>query len=145
MERESWHTSDSVEAYWYPATSVLLVIYKGTLLPEATTTAYKIGMDVIAKYGAERLRGIIGDFTGVTYFPNANLSVANSQSKRVNKSENLSHVAVALLVSTLMQERFVWLTAQINGTDYRSKIVYSMEQAFAFIDDYRKSYDVVEE
>lgn len=145
MERELLHASDNIDGYWYPTVRVLLVIYKGELLPESTFTAYKIGGEIMAKYGVHQLRGIIGDFSRVTHFPNANLTVVHNQSKRLNQSQDLSHIAVALLVSTLMQERFVWMTAKTNGTTYRSKIVRSMEEAFAYIDDYRKTFDTVEE
>lgn len=145
MERELLHTSDNIDAYWYPTARVLLIIYKGELVPESTFTAYKLGGEIMAKYGVQQLRGVIGDFSRVTRFPNANLTVAHHQSKRLNQSQDLSHVAVALLVSTLMQEKFVWMTAKTNGTDYRSKIVRSMKDAFDYIDTYRKSFDAIQE
>lgn len=143
MNREILHEDKKVDAYWLPEPGVLHVAYKGELLPESTLIAYKLGGDLLAKYGNDgsRYRGVIGDFRQVVKFPNSNIVITRGQSQKVNTEYDLSRLAISLLVTNLLQERFVKMTNEVSGTTYRSKIVHTFKDALDFIETYRKTFE----
>jgi hypothetical protein len=141
MEYEVLRETEHLVAHWYPKRGLLHAMFIGELLPEVSAEGYKLSGELIAKYGTEKYRAVITDFSKVTKFPNANTTVTRNQSRRINDEIDLSGFPIALLVDTIMQESFVWMIAKGNGTTHRSKIVRSLEDAFAFIDEYHAKQD----
>lgn len=140
MNRESIFQSDSLDADWLPDLNIIYYIYKGELIYEASQNAYKIGGQMIAQYGIDSIHGIIGDFRQVTKFPNTNITSVQKESKKVNKEHDMSSFGVALFVKNMMQETFVKVTTQVSGTEHRSQVVYSLDEAFKFLTNYREQH-----
>jgi hypothetical protein len=137
MSYQTIYQSANLVVHWYKNRGIIHAAFLGELLPEISAMAYKMSNEFLQKYGTERYRGVITDFRQVTVFPNANTTVTRNQSKQINAKMDLTNFPIALLVDTYMQEKIVWMVAEINGTAYRSKIVRSLEEGFEFIDDYR--------
>jgi len=56
----------------------------------------------------------------------------------------MNHVAVALIVSTLLQENMVRVAMKITPQEHRKRIVKSEEAARAFIDEWHQKLSKIQ-
>lgn len=131
------------ESFWLADLRIIHGIYKDPVTGESSSIGYQAFITNQGLIGGlARLRGVILDFREVTRFDNSNLVVTRNQSRAVKSSNlDLKPIAVALLIKTPMQKSFVGLTMQ---PEERTKMVWSWEEALAFINTYRKPFDDAE-
>lgn len=129
--------TDSASVFYNTDKHNLTVTYYGAVSPVVTTDVYRTIGAVIEKYGLKNVRGGIFDFRHVSHFENANLTSVRRTSSNLNVSYDMSHIAVALVVGTIMQERMVMVSLKITPQEERKKIVHNTSEALNFIKEFQ--------
>ena len=130
--------SDPVTAYFDPVSQITHTIYRGKLTPEVTLQAYQWTFAALEVIDVKDIRGSIYDFRRVTEFHNANLSILQRVSQKANIQYDFSHIPVALIVSSLLQEHLVLVYMKVSPQEKRKRIVKSEPEALAFINEWHK-------
>ncbi len=128
--------SDDLTVYFDEATSIAWAIYRGPMTASLTIRAYQAMAEIVSVIGAEAIYGAIFDFREVTNFESYTLSTVMRESKKANMKFDFSHVPVALLVGSGLQEQMVRVTLKVSPQDFRKRIVRSEAEAKAFIDEW---------
>jgi hypothetical protein len=133
-----------VTAYYDPETHILHVAYRNILSPEVSTQFYGWLLAGIMQFPNEisQARGSVYDFRAVTQFDNASLSSTQRDSKIINQQADFSKHPVALLIANPIQEEYVRLTIAITPGSNRKRVVYSPEEALAFIEIFHRNRSV---
>jgi len=118
---------------------VVLVSYHKELNAENTIMMYGWLMESVRKYGNIGVRGIIYDFTDVQKFTPSNLISTQRGSMAINSQMDLSHMPVAMVVKSVMQEQQVSIAMNITPGEQRKRIVHNMAQAMMFINDFHRN------
>ncbi|MFN8371790.1 MAG: hypothetical protein U0694_02790 [Anaerolineae bacterium] len=137
MERFRMDTPQ-VMAYFDDETGIVYVTYRGVLTPDITAQVYKWMMESVQFLDISQIHGGIYDFRQVTDFNKGNLATAHRESRNFNVKVDVSNIPAALIVSTLFQEQMVKISMQITPGQDRKRIVKSMDEATAFINQFRK-------
>src|SRR5690606_35390821 len=126
---------DNASIYYDREQHIGHVRYYGKITPQITVDSYGFVAMTMAKYIKE-IRGGIYDFRHVTHFENANLATIQRTSTSLNTTFDMSHIALALVVGTLIQERLILVSMKVTPTEKRKRIVHSYQDAFAFIEEF---------
>jgi hypothetical protein len=137
MERFRMETPNVI-AYFDDENGIVHVIYRGMLSPDITAQVYKWMAESVQHLDVTQIRGGIYDFRQVKDFNNGNLSTAHRESRNFNVKVDVSSIPAALLVETFLQEQMVKVSMQITPGQDRKRIVKTMDDAVAFIDQFRK-------
>lgn len=81
-------------------------------------------------------QGSIYDFSDVKKFDFENIVTANNASVNLNTRFDMSNHPVALIAKTRPQEDYVSLTMKVTPEESRKRIVKSVEEAEAFIEEF---------
>jgi hypothetical protein len=127
-----------VTAYYDEDQRIVFVVYTETLTPEISKAVYEWANRVATSEEVARSRGSIYDFRRVQKFNLGNLTVVQQKSTQLNRKEDFSNHAVALIVDTLYQESMVKTAMQISPGQARKRIVHSMEEALAFVESFHE-------
>ncbi|RMG83055.1 MAG: hypothetical protein D6712_13685 [Chloroflexi bacterium] len=128
--------SEDLTAYFDDATSIAQVIYRGPMTASLTIRAYQWIAQITGVIGVEAIHGAVFDFRAVTNFESYTLSTVMRESKKANMKFDFSHVPVALLVGSGLQEQMVRVALKVSPQDFRKRLVRSQEEALAFIDEW---------
>jgi archaellin len=110
--------------------------YYGAVTPIVTADVYRTIGAVFENYGTENVRGGIFDFRHISHFENANLNTVRRNSSSLNFNYDMSHIAVPLIVGTVMQERMVMVSLKITPQEERKRIVHNSEEALNFVEEF---------
>lgn len=132
--------TEKFSAHYDINTCLLNVAYHGILSPAMTTEFYKWLGSMMRDYPEHvmKARGSIYDFHDVTEFENSNLTTASRQSQQLNMRTDLKNHPVALVVKNKLQEQILRLAMKITPHDERIRIVWSMEEATNYINDFHR-------
>lgn len=129
--------TDSASVFYDVDKYNLVVIYYGAVSPLVTADVYGTIGAVLEKYDIETIRGGIFDFRHISHFENANLTSVRRSSTNLNVSYDMSHIAVPLIVGTIMQERMVMVSLKVTPQEERKKIVHNDKEALDFIEEFQ--------
>lgn len=121
-------------------TGIMMGVYDEVLTAEATASLYVKGAKLAQEVGLDNIRGMVFDFRRVKRFDKKNMATAQRESYRANSRLDMSHIPVALLVETPLQETTVRISAQVTPDQDRKQIVHTLEEASAFIDAWHKKH-----
>lgn len=134
------HTQPGVAGHFDPDSGILRVSYSGNVTPEVTGSIYAWGWKLSERVGVENIHAMITDFRAVVNFAPQSLGTALRESRRINKAYDLRHVPVAHIVKNMYQEQMVNISTELSGNHDRMKIVYSEDEALAFIESWHASH-----
>ena len=127
-------TTPQVTAYYEEDTNIARIYYRGEMSPEVIIEVYDWMKSLAPYVPIQDVRGGIYDFRAVTGFRTASFRTAQSQSQKFNAASDLSHIPVALLISTFSQEQMVRVAMQVTPQEHRKAVVRTEAEARAFID-----------
>lgn len=135
--------TDEIDAHYDTEEKLLIVAYTGILSADVTSQFYSWLVSTMKENPTlvGEARGSIYDFRGVTDFQSSNITTTRKQSTTVNQSVDIRDHPVALVVETILQERMIASTMRLTQQTDRKKIVYSIEDAKAFIEAWHKDND----
>jgi hypothetical protein len=113
------------------------ITYYGIINPLVTSEVYANLASTIGVVGIETVRGSLYDFRHVTDFDNSNLNAVRRTSSNMNVNYDMSHIAVALIVGTTMQDSMVRMSMKITPQEERKRIVRSFAEAYRFVDEFQ--------
>lgn len=145
MAGEVYFQSENLDVLWHPERGIVHSMYKNMLTAEVSALMYEKSAEIMEREGLKAVRGFVVDFTRVTAFHQSNLRGTKRESQEINRSYDLSQIPAALWVETYTQEQFVRVSVQITGTSARVKLVHSFDEALAFIEDFRRQFERVED
>ena len=128
--------SESASVFYDETQHNLYITYYGAVAPNVTADVYATMGTIIAKYGVETLRGGIFDFRHISHFENANLTTVRRTSSNLNANYDMSHIAVPLIVGSIIQERMVMVSLKVTPQEERKRIVHSDKEAIDFINEF---------
>ena len=132
--------TDTLETVFDEATGIAYGTYKGELTPDLPAQAYAWFIRIVqAGVPLESVKGVIFDFRAVTTFHPTNASTTQTKSRQIKKQMDISHIPVGLVVGTRYQESMVRVSQGANRVQDRTRIVWSMEEAVKFIQDFHKA------
>ncbi|RMG70862.1 MAG: hypothetical protein D6711_16430 [Chloroflexi bacterium] len=129
---------DGVTAYFDEALGISFVTYKGILNSDVTRALYDWVKALLPLIGENATRGVVFDFRQVTHFTRDNLHASREESTRINREKDMSTHPVALIVENTYQEQMVKTSMQLTPIEERKRIVYSMEDALDYIEQWHK-------
>ena len=129
--------SEGATEYYDTEKNLVCVTYYGLITPIVTADVYNVGARMIEQYGLKNLRGMIADFRHVVDFDNSNLNAVRRTSGNLNMNYDMSHVAAALLVATMIQEKMVRMSMKITPQEERKRVVHSLKAAHLFVDEFQ--------
>ena len=132
----------NVSAHYDFESKLLRVTYREILSPEVTKQFYQWLMGVAQANPQEVMsaRGSIYDFSMVTEFVSSNISTTSRESHTVNQQNDLTNHPVALVVSSMYQERMVNVMMKVTEQQTRKRIVHTVAEAVAFIDKWHENH-----
>ena len=135
MPFERLETPDVI-AYYDEEQHLVFITYSEALTTDITKAVYEWANRIATSDEVAKSRGSIYDFRQVRKFNLGNLTTVQQKSTQLNRKEDFSHHAVALIVDTFYQESMVRTAMQISPGQDRKRIVHSMEEALAFIESF---------
>lgn len=130
---------EKVIARYNEESRTIYITYNGSLGAEASGAAYEWIDTVIHEVGIENVYGEIFDFREVFEFLPENLMDARKKSRRMNMKNNIRNLPVAMIINGLVQEEILRGPLQNVPENTRKRIVYSMEEAQAFLDEWHEA------
>jgi len=138
------YETNHAKCYFGEEHSIAFVTYSGAIGGDVTTHVYDWVAQVFETYGVKAVRGSVFDFRDVTEFLNTNLRAVQKRSTGLNLQVDMTHIAVGLIVKkNLAQENMVRTALKLSPQETRKRVVYSMDEALAFVNEYRKAFDGV--
>lgn len=133
----------NVSAQYDFESKLLKVTYREILSPEVTKQFYQWLMGTAQANPQEVMsaRGSIYDFSAVTEFVSSNISTTSRESHTMNQQSDLTNHPVALVVSSMYQERMVNVMMKVTEQQERKRIVHTVAEAIAFIDNWHVSHN----
>lgn len=123
---------------WYDQESCsVMVLYYGKVTGDTTADVYTTTAHILGRYGVNNVQGGVYDFRCISGFELENYRTVRSESANLNQNYDMSHIAVALIVRNVIQERLVRSTLKITPQEKRKKVVFSMSEARQFIISYK--------
>jgi len=132
--------TEQISTYYDEQTNFVHIAYRGKLTPDITIQAYGWLAEMSTIVDSKTIKGSIIDFSGVTEFDSRNLSTAQKESRRANTELDFSHIPVALVVSTPLQDQMVRLSMQVTPEEQRKRVVKSQAEGLAFIAEWRQRF-----
>jgi hypothetical protein len=128
------HLNTDEVSGWHDATAqISYFVYYGEVTPNVTADVYEYIGASFQQNGTGFVKGGLYDFRHVTGFQNANLNTVRRTSGALNTNYDMSHIAVGLIVSSILQERMVLLAMKVTPQEKRKKIVYGYQEGLDFI------------
>lgn len=124
---------DQAEANYDETTRIARIAYKGRLHGDVTIAVYDWLDTLYGEFGTEGFNGQIFDFRQVEEFERDNLVTARRTSSKMNMRFDTSQIPAALIVGNHYQEEMLRTGMRIPTENIRKKIVWSDEEALAFI------------
>ena len=131
--------TDNASAVYNTETNIATVTYRGALTPSVTAQAYQWLFINAVKIGVENINGGIFDFREVTTFELANIRTVKREKTVHADKVNFNQIPTALMVKTLYQEQMVRVSMRVTEQSDRLRIVYSEEDALAFIKSWHQN------
>lgn len=128
---------DDVTCHYDLTEHLVFITYFGEITPEVTTAVYGWIPQAFTNNDIKLVRGSVFNFCHVTRFNNANLGSVRKTSSNLNAKFDMSHVAVALLVGNMRQEKMVKVAMKVTPQEERKRIVKSYQDAYAFIEGFQ--------
>jgi hypothetical protein len=130
--------TERVKAHFDPSQGISYIQYSGDVDGNDTRQVYSWVRELLTVIGDNATYGVIFDFREVTHFATDNMAATRRETKKINTERDNSNHPIALIVRTLYQEKLVEVTARVSSDSDRKQIVYSMEEAMAFIHGWHK-------
>ncbi len=118
-------------------THLAYITYYDVLTADVTADVYAWTGRVADKVNVKNIHTAIYDFRRVSRFDHTNTRKIGQSSGQLNVSYDFSHVAVALLVRDSSQEQIVRMMMHLTPQEKRKRIVKSLVEARAFLDEFR--------
>lgn len=134
----------NAQAHFDPETKIAQIRYQGELTAEESTAVYDWLGDLIDTVGLEAIYGEIFDFRDVTTFAPDNLMEARRNSRRYNLRNKVHGLPVAMIISSFYQEEILRGPMQNVEENKRKTIVWKMEEARTFLDDWHAAREKTE-
>jgi hypothetical protein len=131
------HHQPGVVGCFDPHNRILHVAYFGHVTAETTSAIYQWGWRLSEEVGPENIYGMIIDFSAVLAFAPQSVGTALRESRRINRTFDLSHLPVAHIVKNLYQEQMVTISTDLSGQPERMRLVYSEDEALSFIENWQ--------
>ena len=131
-----------VTGYFDENEKILFVTYRNNLTPSVTNSMYRWLGRIIkdAKNDISSSIGSIYDFSDVDNIDLADFINAQVQSVSINVKIDLSKHPVALIVKSEHQEEYVRMLMGVTPQESRKRIVYSVDEARAFIKEFHENF-----
>lgn len=131
--------TEQAHAYFDEEARIVYVEYQGQLSGDVTVAVYEWLDALFHEIDLQTIHGEIFDFRQVTEFDQSNLKAARKTSSRMNMKVDTSGIPVALLVSDFYHQEILQSAMRISPEHVRKKIVWSEEEALAFINEWKNS------
>jgi hypothetical protein len=133
--------TEFVTGYFAEDENILYVTYHHALTPSVTNSMYRWLGRIIkdAKNDVSRAIGSIYDFSDVDNIDLADFMNAQVRSVSINVKIDLSKHPVALIVKSEHQEEYVRMLMGVTPQESRKRIVYSVDEARAFIKEFHEN------
>lgn len=128
--------SDGASVTYDEETGITRIVYFGAITPQTTADVYSKMMENVGIAGIENVKSGFFDFRHVSQFDNSNMRVVQRNSNNMNISYDMSHIAVALIVEGLFQERMVITAMKVTPQEERKRVVHSYTQAMDFMNKF---------
>jgi hypothetical protein len=115
---------------------IAYITYSGFLDAATTVAVYDWIQSVIDEVGIENIYGEIFDFRKVVEFAPDNLMEARKKSRRLNITQDVKNLPVAMIVKDFYQEEILRVPMKNVPENNRKTIVQNMKDARAFLDAY---------
>jgi hypothetical protein len=114
------------------------ITYYDVVTADVTADVYGWMGRVVDHYGDKAMGSCVFDFRKVSRFDHTNTRKISQTSGQLNVNYDLSHVPVPLIVRDDKQEQLVRVTLHLTPQEKRKRLVKSVDEAWAFIDEFRK-------
>ena len=128
--------SDGATVNYDPHTGITRIMYYGFVTPQTTSDVYSKMIENVGIAGLESVRAGFFDFRHVSQFDNSNMRVVQRNSSNMNVSYDMSHIAVALIVEGLFQDRMVRTAMKVTPQEERKRVVQSYKEAQEFTNEF---------
>lgn len=128
--------SDGASVTFDPETQIMRIMYYGVVTPQTTSDVYSKMIENVGIAKVENVRAGFFDFRHVSQFDNSNMRVVQRNSSNMNVSYDMSHIAVALVVEGLFQDRMVRTAMKVTPQEERKRVVQSYKQAHEFTNEF---------
>jgi hypothetical protein len=129
---------DRAKARYDQEQGITYITYEGELDGTVTVQVYDWLDELYKAVGVEKIYGQIFDFRNVTRFDQSNLTTARRTSNRMNMIQDTSQFPVALIVNDHAQEEILRGPMRIPSGHVRKRIVWSEDEARAFLDEWNR-------
>lgn len=119
---------------------ILYIAYNGYLNAQTSAIVYQWIQQVIDAVGIETIYGEIFDFRQVIEFAPDNLMEARKKSRRLNLTQAVHNMPVAMIVKDFYQEEILRGPMQNVPENQRKAIVKTMDDARAFLDEWHAEH-----
>lgn len=130
----------NVVARFDPSTSYIHVEYRQVSNPTIARAFYQWLYQLADSIGIEHVCGGIIDFRKVNIFEQGNVKAAQKESLSANRTLDMSHIPVALVVETMLQEQMVRISSNLTKQTHRMRIVRSDKEALDFITEWNQQH-----
>ncbi|MDQ7027752.1 MAG: hypothetical protein Q9P01_16760 [Anaerolineae bacterium] len=115
-------------------------IYDAVVTTQSTAALYIAASQLLASIDINAIRGIVMDFRRVERFDKGNIVTVQRENHTINHKFDLSHIPVALVVDTPLQEQIVDYTSKVTPDHDRKQIVFSIAEAYIFFDEWHQEH-----
>lgn len=112
------------------------ILYYGIVTAQTTIDVYSRMFGNMDSISIESVKAGIFDFRHVSGFDNSNTRTVQQKSGTINRSYDMSRVAVPLIVGNFHQQQMVHVAMKVSPQEERKKIVFSEDEAYTFINEF---------
>ncbi|GAB5492824.1 MAG: hypothetical protein Phog2KO_30390 [Phototrophicaceae bacterium] len=135
---------DNASAEYAEDSKIAFIKYSGVLTAEESTAVYNWLADLVETVGLTDIYGEVFDFREVTEFAPDNLMEARRNSRRYNMRNRVHDLPVAMIISSFFQEEILRGPMQNVEENKRKAIVWEMEDAINFLDNWHAQQETSE-
>ena len=128
----------NVVAKYDPNTHYIHVEYRQVSNPTVARAFYQWLYQLADSIGIEHVCGATIDFRKVNIFEQGNVKAAQQESLSANRTLDMSHIPVALVVETMLQEQMVRISSNLTKQTHRMRLVKSDKEALNFITEWNR-------
>jgi hypothetical protein len=140
MEKERLEL-EQVSGYYDDASEILFITYHGLVSGDISSKVYAwLGRLIQQGNDPTAARGSVYDFRDVKDFVLGNLTTTHTRSQSLNTKVDITNHPVALIVGNMYQRVTIKTTMNITPQQKRKRIVESMEEALAFIEEWHRDH-----
>jgi bifunctional ADP-heptose synthase (sugar kinase/adenylyltransferase) len=139
MEKERLEL-EQVSGYFDDESGILFITYRGLVTGDVSAKVYAwLGRLIQQGHDPASARGSVYDFREVKDFVMGNLTTTHTRSQSLNTKVDITNHPVALIVGNMYQRMTIKTTMNITPQQRRKRIVESMEEALAFIEEWHRN------